>query len=604
MCGITAIVDAEGRGVAARLAVGTAMLRHRGPDGVGVWVHERGTVGIGHARLSVIDPEHGRQPLSNEDDTIQVSVNGEFYGAEEIRARLEAQGHRFRTNSDSEVLPHLYEEMGVECLRHLRGEFAFALWDERRSRLWAVRDRFGVKPLFYRAHGEGVILASEAKSLFAIGVAPAWDVGGVVEQMFFFMRQDRTLFRDIRQVPPGHYMLYENGRLRITKYWDLDYPEAGDDDGLSEGDCCEILREAVAGAVKSRLRSDAPLTVFLSGGIDSSCVLAFAAETIPAPRALHVSFVGTPYDEAAMARCAAEHVGARLDILEVNETDLVDSLPDAVWHGETLAFNAHGVARYLQSRAARAAGFKVALTGEGADETFGGYPGFREDVTPQAVRRHRPEIRPLRERLGFSPAWIERVHAERSAFYALLNESCLNSFTFQGVCEDFIDQFDVEGQLRRRPPLQQSMYLWMKSVLPNYTLCADRLDMAHGIETRPPFLDHQLWERTRRMPPEMLIRGHEEKWILREASAGRVPEEVRRRAKHSFTAPAFSSSGALREFANDELRSEAFRSMPFFDQGAVIGLLDMLNAMLAPGADSAVMMLLSAHLLNKTYRLS
>lgn len=605
MCGITAIVDSSAQDLAHKLTPATAELRHRGPDGVHVWVQEGGTAGLGHARLSVIDPQNGRQPLSNEDGAIQVTINGEFYGFEEIRRNLEAKGHRFRTRSDSEVLPHLYEEMGIDCLRRLRGEFAFVLWDDRRARLWAARDRFGVKPLFYWTDGKSIVLASEAKSLFASGVPAAWDAESVLEQMFFFVRQDRSLFRGIRQVPAGHYLLYENERIQVKQYWDLDYPEAGADRVLSETDYCERMQNALEDAVRVRLRSDAPLTVFLSGGLDSSCVMALAARARGSElRTLHVSFRGTDYDEEAMAQRAASYAGARLDVLDVSETCLVNHLPKAVWHGEMLAFNAHGVARYLQSGKAQAAGFKVALTGEGADETLAGYPGFREDATPEISRRSCREVRVLRERLGFSPCWIERIHTERSVFYALLNAAWMNTVSFDGLCESFIDQFDIERQLSNRHPLHQSMYLWMKSVLPNYTLCADRLDMAHGIETRPPFLDHQLWEVTRSLPHNMLIRGREEKWVLREMSTGWIPEEIRLRTKHSFTAPVASGSGPLHDFVNDELRSVSFRSIPFFDNDAVVSLLDMLDETPMPGVDSAVMLLLSAHLLNQSYRLS
>lgn len=604
MCGITAVVDPAAQDVLGTLSAATLQLRHRGPDGAHWWLQDRGVAGLGHSRLSVIDFQYGQQPLSNEDGSIQVTINGEFYGFEDIRSHLQAQGHFFKTNSDSELLPHLYEEMGIDCLSQLRGEFAFALWDDRRGRLWAARDRFGVKPLFYWTDGKRLLLASEAKSLLAAGVPAGWDSESVLDQIFFFVRQDRSLFCDIRQVPAGHYLLYENGCLAIKKYWDLDYPEMHNHLELSEADHCASMYSALSDAVRARLRSDAPVTVFLSGGLDSSCVLAFAAQTgMNQPSALHVSFPGTDYDEKAMANRAAFYSGAQLDVLEVCETCLADNLKEAIWHGEMLAFNAHGVARYLQSRKASALGFKVALTGEGADETLAGYPRFREDVRPEGRRSSRA-VRVLADRLGFSPSWIERIHQERSVFYALLSPAWLNTFSFDSLCESFIDQFDLADQLKNRHPLHQSMYLWMKSVLPNYTLCADRLDMAHGIETRPPFLDHQLWEISRRLPPSLLIRGHQEKWVLREISIGCVPEEIRRRTKHSFTAPVFSGSGPLHDYVNDELRSASFRCIPFFDHSAVMSLLEMLDQVSQPGVDSAVMMLICVHLLNQGYHLS
>lgn len=605
MCGITAIVDSAGRPVAERLEAATARLRHRGPDGSAVWIDDSGAVGLGHTRLAIMDVTHGHQPLSNEDGTLWATVNGEFYDADRIRARLESRGHRFRTHSDSELVLHLYEDSDTACLDELRGEFAFALWDTRRARLFAARDRFGIKPLFYSEHGGSLTLASEAKGLFALGVRAAWDPASVLEQLFFFVRQDRTLFRDVRQVPAGHFLVYAHGHARLQRYWDLDYPTGPAGRGLHEPEQAARFEAALREAVTLRLRSEAPVTVFLSGGLDSSCLLALAARGAGrAPNALHVSFAGTDYDEAEMACQAAAWMGAPLDVLRLTEADLVTHFSDAVWHGETLAFNAHGVARYLQSRAARAGGYKVALTGEGADETLGGYPGLRPDAERAPSRQRAGALPALDDRLGFSPAWITRIHAERAPFYALLDAGSAEAFDFDGLCAAFVDQFDVEGQLSGRHPLQQSMYLWTKSVLPNYTLCADRLDMAHGIETRQPFLDHHLWAFTRGLPPDQLIRGLSEKWALREAAIGWVPEVIRTRTKHSFTSPTVSSGGALRAFANDELRSRAFRDLPFFDHDAVVSLLDLLDGAVVPGADSAIMVLLSMHLLQRACQVS
>jgi asparagine synthase (glutamine-hydrolysing) len=585
MCGIVAVVSEDQAPVRDQVVSATNRLRHRGPDDADVWIEPRGFAGLGHARLSIIDAELGRQPLSNEDGSIHVTVNGEFYGADGIRSELERKGHRFRSRSDSEILPHLYEEFGLESVHQLRGEFAFALWDERRGRLWAARDRFGVKPLFYSQYGRSLKLASEAKSLFAMGVPRAWDLMSVLHQMFFFLMQDRTLFRDVLQVPPGCSLLHENGHVRISRYWDLDYPvDSQDEPALNREDFRESLREAV----HSRLCSDFRLAVYLSGGLDSSCVLGIASEREPL-LASHVSFAGTALDESAMARRAVNHTGqGSLDVLEVKDEDLVNGFAATVWHGEMIGFNAHGVARYLQSKRVAALGYKVALTGEGADEIFCGYPGFRPDL----------------EAATFTPAWIERVHSERAPFHAILERGLLDHFSFAGMREAFIGQFDRAGQLQGRHPLHQSMYLWMKSVLPNYTLYADRLDMAHGIETRPPFLDHLLWNRVRQLKPRDLIRDGVEKWALREVCAGWVPEEIRWRTKHSFTAPSFGNSTKLRAFVEDELRSPSFRDLPFVQHEAVTGLLDVLRTNSVPGADSVLTMLLSAHLLNQAYRLS
>src|SRR5882724_8600677 len=364
MCGITAILARRAPVSAERLCAATRSLRHRGPELQRQWVAPDGRVGLGHARLSIIDLVTGDQPIANEDGSLLIVANGEFYAYEPIRGELLKRGHRLATQSDSEIALHLYEEMGARCLDQLRGEFAFALWDGPRGRLFAARDRFGIKPLL------------------AAGVPASWDHQQVYQHLFACSHPGRTLFAGVHQLPPGHYLEADGAGLRIAPYWDLDYPrqERRDQPRRREVEIVEELRQTLAEAVRIRMRADVPVGCFLSGGVDSSAVLGMAARDCADPiRAFTVTFDHPAYDEGPIAQETAARVGGEYFPIPLDQSALADHLPDAVWHGETLGSNALGVARYLQSRAVHQAGYKTVLSGDGADELFAGYLYFRHD---------------------------------------------------------------------------------------------------------------------------------------------------------------------------------------------------------------------------------
>jgi len=588
MCGLVAIFS-TGRPVCdATLWNATETLSHRGPDLRRCWTCASGQVGLGHARLSIIDFETGAQPIASENEDIWIAVNGEFYDFENIRSGLERRGHRFRTRGDSEIALHLYQEQGVGSLKELRGEFAFVLWDGSNQTLFAARDRFGIKPLYYAMVGDTLFLASEVKALFAAGVPAEWDPDSFYQQLFVFLNQDRTLFKGVFQVPPGHYLLATAAGVRVLRYWDLDYPRIADySPDLDEGECVEQLRGLLTEAVRLRLRADIPVTVFLSGGIDSSAILGFASALCEEPlRAYTVSFDHADYDESAVASETAMRAGAIYRSVPVSQTDLADHLADAVWHAETLGVNLHGVARYLLCRALHDDGYRVALTGEGSDEIFGGYIQSRQDMLLSASgagREPNSSLPGVDRSLGFTPAWLHRVALTRSVFHLLLDADYQAQFTDRDPFALFTEQFDRQGQLEGRHPMIQSLYLWTRSILPNYTLFAERLEMAHGVEVRLPFLDHHLFESIRHIPPGLLLRDRE-KHALREASRPVITETVYRRPKQPFLAPPapLSVAGRIREMAQDLFRSSALGALPFFDQAAVRAVFDGLPRMEGP----------------------
>jgi asparagine synthase (glutamine-hydrolysing) len=537
---------------------------------------------LGQTRLSIIDLDGGRQPMLNETGDIAVVVNGEFYGYEAIVRDLASRGHRFRTQCDSEILVHLYEEHGIDAVHSLRGEFAFAIWDDRHARLIAGRDRFGVKPLFYSVTAEGLWLASEAKALFAAGLQARWDEEALYQHLFLIHDAGRSLFDGVWQVPAGHLLIFEHGCARTTRYWDLDYPrqdaagasrEQGSIGGrgsVDEHALIEEFRARVDEAVRVRLRADTPVGYFLSGGIDSSAVVGYASRHWSAPGlTFTVGFDEPEYDERDQARRTAASVGAGFAEIPLSGEALAEAYPSAIAQAETIG-NLHASARYLQCRAVHQAGYKVALTGDGADEVLAGYLHYRGDAA-EPPRDVPSALAGMKARLGHVPRWVWALAVERAVFPLLLAPDYRERMRTCDPYADCLDTIDCEGQLAGRAPLHQSLYLWNRTMLPNYVLGAERLEMAFAVETRPPFLDHVLFDTIRRLPVSLLIRDQRGKWPLRQVTKGLVPDAVVSQQKHPFAAGSGLTHDAspLRRQFDEMVHGEALKAMPFFDVSAV-----------------------------------
>ncbi len=612
MCGIVAILS-HGRQVSPEaLARAVARLHHRGPDGQRCWLAPDGLVGLGHARLSIIDLEGGAQPIANEEGDIHIAVNGEFYDFERIRRGLEDAGHSFRTKSDSEIALHLYEEHGAGAVQHLRGEFAFTLWDQRSQTLYAARDRYGIKPLYYSLHDGVLYVASEMKALFAAGVPARWDVEAV--HLGVALRGgSRTPFLGVRAVPPGHYLVADREGLRLVPYWDIDYPPAGEAAAdLAEAPLVARFRALLEEAVRLRLRADVPVACYLSGGLDSCAILGLAARLRgDAVRSFTLGFADADYDEGPIAAEMAAAAGAEHTVIEVREDDLADNFAEAIFHAEAPCTNAHGVAKFLLSRSVRDAGYKVVLTGEGADEVLAGYPHFRQDLLhfdsgdldPGEKRRQLRALREsnmisrgrlladmtvegsagLRRRLGFVPSWLQLHFAARESRHMPLNFACFRPYAEGDAARLLLDGIDLEARLAGRRPVDQAAYLWAKTMLPNYILAmlGDRMEMAHSVEGRLPFLDHEVGGFLNRVPLAAKIRGSVEKYLLREATRDVVTETVYRREKHPFLSPPVSLVPGTRfyDLVQDSFRSEAMGSMPLLDRAKLLDIAERL-----PGA--------------------
>jgi asparagine synthase (glutamine-hydrolysing) len=632
MCGIVAIFSPRRPVCVDALEAATVRLRHRGPDGQRTWVSPNGHVGLGHTQLNIVSPD-GMQPIASEDGRRYLIANGEFYDFAAIRRRLEARGHRFCTGTDSEIALHLFEEMGPACLEELRGEFAFVLWDGITGTLFAVRDRFGIKPLFYAQMGDALILASEAKALFAAGVGAAWDPEGAYQQIFGCFRPDRSLFAGVRQVPPGHYLHATTGSNRLVRYWDVNYPRRRQLEAFREDECVEEVRHLLTEVVRLRTQAHVPVGYLLSGGLDSSTVLSLAASDSEQPLdAFTIAFNETEYDESSKARTAAEHVGANLHILRVTDADVVDHFAESVWHGEGIQINSHGTARFLLSKAIQAAGYRTVMAGEGADELFAGYDFVRPVMDSNGHNRRLHWILRLLKLLGplnemeqqvarVSPLLARVSHATNlpknfvssfGAATALLHRVLAPDFAIQFAGHDpywsLSRSLNWRGRVWGRERAKQLLYLWLRSIFVNYHMAADRLDMAHAVEVRLPFLDHKLFEYASQIPVSLLAKEGRQKHVLREAAKPFVAEAIYRGAKRAFYAPpaALQPESRLHEFVQETLRSEAMASLPFFDQEAAIDMLDRAPR-LEPEArtmlDPLLMLMVSLCLLQEQFAL-
>ena len=393
MCGIAGYMHAEpAEAVDPQILANMAAIQHhRGPDGFGVKTMSDRGIGFAHARLSIIDlnEQRARQPFLSANGELMLTQNGELYDYKRIRADLTTRGARFHSKSDSELVLHLYERYGLdETLKNCRGEFAFALYDKKKDRLMLVRDRFGIKPLYWTEQKGTVVFGSELKVLFAHPNVPRkFSAEGVYHQLMQTMVPGTTAFEGIHQVKPGHVVIIErNGQggfdIQDKKYWDMDFPKLGQrDESQPESFYIEAVREKLLEAVQLRLEADVPVACYLSGGIDSCSTLGMAAASQQSPvKAFTIGFDDADYDESVIATEMAESVGADQDIMRLDASHLYDNLEETLWHAERTIYNTLGVAKMLMSRHVNKAGYKVVVTGEGSDELFSGYPAFRRDM--------------------------------------------------------------------------------------------------------------------------------------------------------------------------------------------------------------------------------
>ncbi len=602
MCGLAGIVglrDAAQPASRAILARMIEALHHRGPDASGVWVDPAGTAGLAHARLSIIDLAGGAQPMATRDAGLHIVFNGEIFNYLELRATLVARGVRFETDSDTEVILRMYEAWGDACVEHFNGDWAFAIWDARRRRLFLSRDRVGVRPLFHAEAGGQFLFASEAKALLR---HPALDAAIDPEALgevftFWCPVAPRTLFKGIHELPPGHCLALEDGRIRIWPYWRMTFPDAFA--SVDEADATERLRELLADATRLRLRADVPVGAYLSGGLDSSVVAALVRQaSVARLRTFSVTFEDPAFDESAFQNEVVRHLATEHQAVRCTLDDIARVLPEVVRHAEKPLLRTAPAPLFLLSRLVRDAGYKVVLTGEGADEFLGGYDIFKEArIRRFWARRPESRLRPLLLRRLYP--YLGTLQAQSDAYlrhFFRVEAGDLDDplfshlprwemtagarlFLSPDVRSDLASR-DPCGALRERLPaaharwdeLSQAQFIEATTLLPGYILSSqgDRMAMAHSVEGRFPFLDHRVVEFGCTLPARLRMRALNEKYLLKRAAGHLVPASIVRRPKQPYRAPdaaaLYRRDGSAREPYIDELLSETrIRRTGLFD---------------------------------------
>lgn len=600
MCGICGIAYKDPRQPADQtiLRKMTDVLAHRGPDGEGYYAAPG--IGLGFRRLSIIDLASGDQPICNENGSIALVCNGEIYNYIELRNDLQKKGHRFRTHSDVEVIAHLYEDHGVACLSRLRGMFAFALWDADQQTLFLARDRLGIKPLSWAVGRDGALyFASECKSILAGGqVACCVDVSAL-RNLFtsFYVLAPKTIIEGIREIPAGHYALCRRGNLEVKPYWDISFTRTREKDLRRNPDqWADLLYEKLKETVRIHMRSDVPVGAWLSAGLDSSAIAALMSRMADHPlNTYSLSFPDQPrFDEVGRLKTLNEFEGYNLQNRLVPCHDgHFDWFAKVLWHQENPSSSGNHILQYLLARESSES-VKVVLSGEGADEIFGGYPwylydklarpfnqlpvGVQDLVTPMLPI---PRLWRLRlKKLAQVPVamGMERFAAlvsrtERDLFDRVVSEDLKRS---AGSGDDNENEFRYPEDYYRWTAFEQMQYLEIKTRMHDYILHSlDRSSMAQSLEARVPFLDHELVELCAGIPPALKMRGWREKYILRRALESVLPGEILARRKRGLMAP----SGAWLKrrdlpWVDDMLSPGAVRSKGYFNAAEVTRILE------------------------------
>ncbi len=604
MCGIVAVVAKD---VTEELVKkGIAALAQRGPDGSGVYVNDM--VGLGHTHLLIMDETSGRQPLFSQDKNISVVVNGEFYGYEKIKSKLKQKGHTFSTNSDSEIIIYLYKEYGLDFVKHLRGEFAFVLYDFEQKILIAGRDRFGIKPIHFIQTKDSLYLASEAKALFAMNIAAAFNYKALEHAATMqYLLPGETLFEDISLLLPGHLLIYENNKITIKKYWDLSYPKSNVKNGIknevnnevnnkfNETETINQVHKILKESVKLRLNAPQKYCCQLSGGVDSALIAALVSKFKKKNHCFTVTFPNDPFDESKKAREIAKHIGAKFTTIPLTPQKIIENLAKAIIQSEGISINSHIVGKYLLHKKMREESYKVVFTGEGADEVFRGYEHLLEDHYQKASTQqgvygvHFSDGKELpteeiRQKLGYVPCFLK---GKASIGYKLQQLSkvmkSVNSSDSSNSFHQLLQDPFVTANLQERERLDISSQLWIHLALSGYILktLGDGTEMAFSMEGRVPFLDHKLFEKMKNVPQSIAIKDKVAKYVLRQIAKNYLPEEVSSRTKQAFMVPPRNIlfSPEVLCYLTSLIESDAFEKLGLFEKRKVLNLLENIPSM-------------------------
>jgi asparagine synthase (glutamine-hydrolysing) len=614
MCGIAGICHIDGPDGVSLNSIKSMIgaLCHRGPDETGVYLDDQ--VALGHARLSIIDLSSGVQPIHNEDKSLWIIYNGEVFNYLELKKDLLGKGHRFYTTTDTEVVLHLYEEQGPDCLKQMNGQFAIAIWDAKKKELFLARDRVGIRPLYYTVLDNTIIFASEIKSIFTNENISRQIDPIAMDQIFTFWTtlNPRTVFKEIYELPPGHYLKVSDGRITIRKYWDIPLYSRAEQSDSAPQEICRHVQDLLQDAVRIRLRADVPVGCYLSGGLDSSGTVALVVRNFNSNvMTFGIRFDSDGFDEGKYQNLMVSYLKVNHTELKATNEQIGASLSDCLWHCEKPLLRTGPVPLFLLSDVVRKSGFKVVLTGEGADEVFGGYNIFREAKVRKFLAKY-PDSRSRAELIGQLYPYIfhnpKLKHTLKSFFAKGLDriddpifshiirwENCrrIRTFFSQELTEA-IGEYDGYDQVRRSLPegferadsFSRAQYLEMSIFLSNYLLSSqgDRVAMAHSVEIRLPFLDPRVMDFMARVPAKWKILGLNEKYILKRSFEGILPKEVTSRPKNPYRAPIKQSllNEKTFEYTQEALSEKSLKESGLFDAGKVRKLFKKVQAFESP----------------------
>ena len=637
MCGIAGMFERSGRQTPGEreLRQMLSLLRHRGPDEFGILLDRE--VGLGSARLSIIDLAGGGQPIANEDESLWIVFNGEVFNYVELREELLERGHRFRTSSDTEVILHLYEERGPSCLKQLNGQFALAIWDRKHQKLFLARDRLGVRPLFYTELADRTMLfGSEIKSILGDPRVSAEIDRQMLAQVFTFWaaQTPNTIFCGIKELPPGHYLTADAHSVRLHRYWENQFPSGplpSPQRPLDE--VIEEFRTLLIDACRVRLRADVPVGAYLSGGLDSAVIASVIRQhTLNRLVTFSIAFTDQQFDESGFQQEMAQHLGTQHQVVRATHADIGRSFPDVVWHAETPLMRTAPAPMFLLSKLVQESGFKVVLTGEGADEFLAGYDIFKESrirrfwarqpesrLRPLLLKRLYPNIAGLSQsHLSFLSAFFgEGLREVETPWYSHAIRWRNNRRTLRFFSDGALPSPNGEGHwpltsalpgdFTNWDPLAQAQYLEITTFLSPYLLSSqgDRMSMAHSIEGRYPFLDVRLIEFCNALPSRLKLRTLQEKYLLRLAALPWLPETIRKRPKRPYRAPVHRSffNEATPDYVRELLSPESIKRSGYFKPGAVEHLVRKITGggTLGETDDMALVGILSTQLLHELF---
>lgn len=609
MCGIVGYFDKNENPDVSLLNRMLTRIQHRGPDECGIYIGEN--FGFGTVRLSIIDIHGGQQPLPNEDLSLWISFNGEIFNYIELRKELENKGHKFRTQSDTEVIVHLYDEYGENCLSKLNGQFAFSVWDKNKQEIFLARDRVGIRPLYYHFTPDLFVFGSEIKAIFEHPkVNRKISAKGLAETFTFWTTiTPNTVFEGIFECPPGHFIKVKNGKIHVQEYWSLNFSTEENYYPGSFDDAVSDLDSLFKDSVRIRLRADVPVAAYLSGGIDSSATAAYIKELHPdILQTFSVGFTENEFDESNFQNSASDYLKTKHIGFKCTSREIAENFPKVVWHCEMPLLRTSPSPMYSLSQKVQENNIKVVITGEGADELLAGYNIFKENkirhfwskfpksrLRPLLLKRLYPYIPSIQDanpnilKLFFAYKLSDTDSPVYSHLLRWKNSSNINKHLSNRL-KDELKSFDpysnlllnLNQKLDRWDPLAKAQFIELSVFMSGYLLSAqgDRMGMANSVEGRYPFLDHRIIEFCASLPPDYKLKGMNEKVLLKKLVKGKIPDEILNRSKQAYRAPIFSSflGKDVPGFVKDVLSPSMLNEADIFNPESVAKLVLKMNS--------------------------